>query len=391
MSKIINCLGSLFDILGLYFKNTNPEIIFYYPQHFNRSKLGDNDFLRPLIDSCGKNAIPYLIFEEPANTNFPRNHNAIKFDLIYFVTIVLRKLIGLKKYQNFEEREWKISSLIKSVFFRNFKPKVVITMSNSMLGFFRGWGKDIAIYDYQHGIIYATHPGYMVNLQPSAHIQCNNSKVLVYGNGFKNLLINQHSDYFVNHAKVIGADTNYQNIHQKFNGKILITLPIATFGEITAVQEVLLMQLNNIFKNNQDFYLTNNIQFYLKHHPRFDGSVDVDSILFYSFVHVIDKPLFNCFEECSLHLTYNSTTTFDAAIVGIPTLFLGNLETNLLFNKDFQYPDFELNLKIQESLERLLIEMQYYSVQATEAQNWVKSFYEPFNEGEFLKLIYEKD
>lgn len=391
MNKVIDGFRSLFGILRLYLKAENPTVIFYYPQHFNRSKKGDNDFFKPLIDSCKNNAISYLIFEEPAETTFPRNEKAIKFDFVFFLIMVLRKIMPLNKYPNFEEREVKISSILKPIFLRRLKPKIIITMSNSMLGFFRGWGKDIEIFDYQHGIIYATHPGYMVNGSAASHIKNSKSKVLLYGNGFKNLLINVKDKFFVDNAKVIGTTTNYQNIHQKFNGKLLVTMPFVTKDDIDPLQIKLINQLTQIFEENSPFYLENNIQFYLKHHPRFDGSVDISTILAFPFVQVINQSLMECFELCSVHLTFNSTTTFDAAIVGVPTLFLGSADHNKLFNEVFKYPNFTHRLKVADGIVLAISDKKYYQEQVLDAQNWVKLYYEPFSETAFLKLINEKD
>ena len=391
MYKIIDVFKSLFGIVRLNVKRVRPQVIFYYPQHFNRGRDGTNEFLKPLIDSCKKNNISYLVFEEPSETNAPRNINAIPFDFALYCILLLRKLLPFDHYNHFEEREWHISRLLRSFFFRKINPEIVITMSNSMLGFFRGWGDTIPIYDYQHGIIYSWHSGYMVNNKPARHIVNNRSKVLLFGEGFKKLLTRENDNYFSNNSLVIGTHTEYRALHQDFNRAILISLQITTANEITILQMVLMQQLKMLFQSHQSFYLENNIIFYLKHHPRFDGSFDISTILSFPFVKIINKPLPDCFVDCSVHLTFNSTTSFEAAVAGIPTLFLEGTNDNSLYEKEFQYPDFSSCLHIQERIEDFLKNPASYEDASLAVQNWGRTYYAPYDEAKFLELVNEKN
>lgn len=95
MNRLIRTFKSLFAIVELNFKRSAPDIIFYYPQYFNRGTNGSNDFLKPLIDSCDKNNISYLIFEEPVK-NGQVNNDAIPFDSIFYLILILRKFLPLK-------------------------------------------------------------------------------------------------------------------------------------------------------------------------------------------------------------------------------------------------------------------------------------------------------
>ena len=59
------------------FFSRNKRVLFYYPQHFNRSANGTNPFFDPLIKICEKANIPYDVYEEPdPKTNRPHNIKA---------------------------------------------------------------------------------------------------------------------------------------------------------------------------------------------------------------------------------------------------------------------------------------------------------------------------
>lgn len=390
LTSVFRVFESLLCIVKLNIKRINPDVIFYYPKHFNRGKGGVNEFLKPLIDSCDKNNISYLIFEEPAKNGL-RNKKAIPFDLVFYLILIFRKFLMLNKYDHFEAREWKISKMIKATFFSNMNPKVVITMSNSMLGFFRGWNDTMPLYDYQHGIIYSWHPGYMIDDCGAKHIVVNRSKLMLFGEGFKRLLTKGNDKYFSENSICIGTNVKYQMLYREFNHSILLSLPITTADEIEPVQSVLLEELKAMFQENQSFYIENKIVFYLKHHPRYDGVLDISRILNFSFVKIINKSLLDCFFNCSLHLTYNSTTTFEAATLGIPTLFLKGFGDDPLFEKEFKYPNYQVFLNIQENIKEFVREPSMYRSAVALAKDWVKAYYEPFNENEFVKLINEKN
>ena len=94
--------------------NKEPyDIIFYYPQHFNRNKNGKNPFFEPLINICKSKNIRYLIIEEPDNkTVFSRNTEAIQFDMYFYIILILRKIIPLSLFTNSEKKEQWIELLV---------------------------------------------------------------------------------------------------------------------------------------------------------------------------------------------------------------------------------------------------------------------------------------
>ena len=119
--------------------------------------------------------------------------------------------------------------------------------------------------------------------------------------------------------------------------------------------------------------------FYLKHHPRFNNEVDLSDIFSLSNVYVAPVDLGECFGLCSLHATFYSSCAFDAAILGIPTIFINSAINFNMFSDDFGYPlsncasDFRDLIVYQESSKLV--------------QEWASKYYMSFNEKDFIKLM----
>ena len=96
-----------------------------------------------------------------------------------------------------------------------------------------------------------------------------------------------------------------------------------------------------------------------------------------------------CFKLCSLHATTYSTSTFEAALLGIPTILIHSKNTLNFFKTDFSYP-------LQYTISDYNI-ASFYQEQSKIVQQWASKFYTSFNEGlikeqvEFAKLFSTKD
>ena len=81
---MIKFLHSFYYFLKHLFIKTEVDVLFYYPQHFNRGVKDENLFFAPLYQSCKSNNKSYLIFEEPdRKSNKNRNNHVIPFDFVY--------------------------------------------------------------------------------------------------------------------------------------------------------------------------------------------------------------------------------------------------------------------------------------------------------------------
>ena len=106
-----------------------------------------------------ENNIDYLVIEEPDfNSKCKRNKKATPFDFYFIIILLLRKLYS-KKY-TYSEIDYKIGVLFSNLFLVRFNYDNLITISQSMISFFRGFNNYSNIYDLQHGIIHKNKKDY---------------------------------------------------------------------------------------------------------------------------------------------------------------------------------------------------------------------------------------
>lgn len=356
------------------FSKKKVDVVFYYPQHFNKSKEGNIPFFEQLTSSCKDNGLSYVLFEEPdINVSNHRNNQAIPFDFPWLLVLFLRKALSLVSKQKIREREQKIGEILKKTIFRNFYFENYVVLSQSMLGVFRGLGPTAKLFELQHGIIHAKKESYIHAEAVAQTIADNQVNLLFSGTGFQSALASANS-YYAKHAAVIGSHkVTISKPFTTFNGNILISLQFTRDHSLELNQE--------LFKNLQQFlqeYAATDWTFYLKNHPRFNNEVPVDKLLQQQNVREAPELLSECFECCSMHVTAYSTTSFEAASLGIPTCFLSVNGGHDYFRKDFDYPF------IDKTLEELV---DSYTDLAEPLKDWYANFYDSFSESAFLRAL----
>ena len=131
---MISFLFSFIYFVTLIFRKRSYDVVFYAPRYFNRGENGENLHFKCLIDSCKKNKLTYIIFEEPAECIFARNKKSIPFDFIFYLIIFLRRL--MQHNNDIIQIEHNIGDFLAKSFFRNFKYKNYIVLSKSMISIF---------------------------------------------------------------------------------------------------------------------------------------------------------------------------------------------------------------------------------------------------------------
>ncbi len=360
------------------------DIIFYYPLHFNRSVNGTNPFFDPLIAVCEENGLSYLLLEEPdGKTNFPRNKNAIAFKCLY-VILFFRKFFPKFLFATHTRRDMFIAKTLKPFFFRNIEFNNFITMSNSMLSFFNGLNSNAKFFDYQHGIIFSDHKGYFENEKVHPIIEECHSNVLVYGDGFKQLLIKGDNQYYKNNVYTIGfLSSKSEKKHSEFNKNIFISLQFCGTENVYWFG-VVMNYLVNLFERNNNYFIKNEFCFFLKHHPRFENNIDISMLTKHSFVQEINSDILEITSNCSVHLTYNSTTAFEVSKFGIPTFFIPDTRCENLFYTEYEYP-----LKSENFIDFIdqLSKHNSYDENAQLIMKWYELYYNELNESYFIELL----
>jgi len=387
-------IESFFFFMTGIFKKRTYDVIFYYPVHFNRGEGVRNYFFEPFYDICRRNNISYLVIEEPelSKKAFRSNH-AAPFDFIFFLILIMRKVIPLRKFDSFQQREWYIAKKLKIIFLRNLQFDNYMVLSNSMMGFFRGLNNKAQLFDYQHGIIYSTHGGYLDSEGNTAvHIKENGANLLVFGEGFKEILKSSEKDhYYKTHVFTVG---------QSLKGNLSINEGIHTI--LVSLQLVdsdidLNRQLRDVmvdfFQTYEGFFIENEIMVLLKHHPRFQHDIDLDSLCKFEFIKLYDGNLMDALKESSIHMTFNSTVTFEASSKGIPTLLMeNNLFDPEFFIKDYQYPlGIKNGKEIIDILKKYIDNEDCHTEDSKKVFEWYHHFYSEIDEQLFINLMKGKN
>jgi hypothetical protein len=362
--------NSFIYFIFLPFKKVEVDVVFYAPSHFNRGENNQNLFFKPLILACIENDISYIVFEEPCKNNSKLSNGSVAFDFIFLI------IIFWKKWMNFDRNifitEQKIGKILSKTLFHNFKYKNYIVLSKSMIYAFSSINESAKLFDLQHGIIYTNKSDYFSENIISYHLTEKKVSLLLSGIGFQNILLkNGVCDFAMKNSHVIGVNKEEFLFHNSSNQNILVTLQFT--DDHTDIQNNSLLEgLLSFIDKHKDF------TFYLRNHPRFNNQVDLSKLFEKENIQISPYLLFECFKLCSIHVTAYSTTTFECARFGIPTIFLNPLKEDVnMFETDFSYP-LENDLNYIE---------QHYSECSNLVKKWESEYYSTFDEQKFISLL----
>ncbi len=329
-----NMFSSVRYFLKLIFIPKKYDVVFVSSSFFNRGEDGENLLFKPMIEYCNKNGLSYIIFEDTdlkgAYDTFQRNEKSIPFDFVSLVQILFRKIYNLKykKPTTKDEvylRELKVSKTLKKLFFKKFHSKVYITLIWNNVTLWRCINPSACVVDYQHGIISDGDEAHIKDGQPPKIKSANNVFALVYGDRFKHILIDNDKTGFYSEDNVVNVGL-YKNETGKINKqipinnkKILFTLQITPDFHEKTVNELYIEIVEKLIGENADFLSQNKYEIIFRHHPRFNTINCQEIILEYDFVSFDNKtPIMDLLDTVSFHMTFHSTSAFEAAM--IPTM-----------------------------------------------------------------------
>ena len=371
--------------------NVSYDVVFYYPQHFNRSANVTNPYYDPLIAICESKNLRYVVLEEPdKKTKYARNLKARKFDFWFYTIIILRKIIPQFIFSNESKKEVFIGKLVALLSLSSYSAKVYITISNSMIDVLLGFSKTASVFDLQHGIIYSWHSGYF-DKDGLLNKRFHNSRIgfLVYGNGFKKVFFKKQSNAdFINDDKVNVIGNLGKYLFQKssyLSKNILFTLHLSE-DESVEVLEIEKAKLLLFIESLENIFKVNGLTLLLKSHPRFNDFQFLNSITNkYSHTKLTDKNIPDLSRDVFLHITINSTSIFEFAQSGIISLIVPNELGEKIFIDEYQYPIVQKNLI--SMIEKYLIDSTLFQLDSKQVYDWSTIYYEPFNEDTFLTLF----
>lgn len=387
MIKIKNIIISFFQIYSQIIFKKRVDVIFYYPQHFNRSKEGTNPYFDPLIEVCDENRIRYMVIEEPAGgTDKPHNKKSIKGDALLLTILIIRKLIRTILKYDYIKQERIVAKVINIITFGKLKVKKYITISGSMEHLFCFINKNGKVYDIQHGIIYSKHQGYFYKdgkIKDEHHIS--NLNFLVYGEGTYNAFFKNKDNINIlkDRVKIIGCPLENGDKENKEDGKnIFYSLQYTSDGLLDNDE------LTKLFIDSVKCINRYKLQIKYKHHPRFDNSVDLQKECNGYDIRETKDRIDDIIKHTKLHITYSSTTAFEFAAYGVPTFFLISEKLpqgNDIFYNEYSYPLYK-DMSIEDVIERLE-DLVYYEEDSKIVKEWYDKFYMPFDKQAFYDII----
>lgn len=360
-----------------------PQVIFYYPQHFNRSAEGTNPFFDRFLEACDNNGISYRLLEEPdGGTDKPRNKRAERAAVMFWTITIIRKVLSnIQPRKSFYERERTVAKIFNCISFGRYKYPIYITISGSMYHLFSYLNPAAPVYDVQHGVLMKGHITFFdENERLRPQFYQNNLHWIMWGKGYKDLFERGES-VLDGRVHVCGYPISArQGIELPKNKVALVSLQF-THDWVQAE----LLKHKKLLDDTLNQFRGTGYTVFLRHHPRFNNVIDLSDITDkYDFAQFTTKPFSQLVNEISLQVAYSSTTAFEYAEYGIPSIFMWNEEfphdKNIMY-REFQYPLFK-DTPVKESLEYL----ETNDVSSV-VKDWYKIFYSPFDEKAFISLL----
>lgn len=367
------------------------KLLFYYPQHFNRTKEGTNPFFDRMLEVCDREGIAYDLMEEPdGGTDKPRNIKAKKADIFFWCVTAVRKLFSiLLPKKSFFTREKYVANVVNLFTLGYYRRPVYITISGSMFHLFSNLNPKAKVFDLQHGVVYSGQKTFFDDQgKLRSQFFSTNLHFLFWGKGYEDSFVSGNEIELAGKTHSVGYPIKsvVRDKDKADDGlpQILVSLQFTHDAPIETRlrdKEILTQFLEKV--HGAGFKIL------LKHHPRFNGSINIDDILEnYDDVELTQDSLSELVKRVKLHVTFFSTAAFEYAEYGIPTYFLPNDGKRMgdkLFYQQYHYPLYA-NIDITEVLDRVL-KPETREEDSLIVKQWYQKFYSPFDESAFLKLI----
>ena len=369
------------------------KVHFIQPLEFNRSPLCTNPYFDPIINllekTYGAKASWYIWLVKGDRSGYAKA-NVRFYYLICFFRNALSKFFCKKCKILNQISVDHIIGIISRPFCKEWRnADIIITQAGVFADVLPYISKSVRIIDLQHGIIYSTHSGYFQKngrlvAQYQSYI---NREFWVYGQGY--------ADCFFKHPDNV----------KDLKGRVKVIGDVIRAGENRAEQVakkliVIASQMTTDFSNETLIALKKIYEeafmqaraygtVVFRHHPRFNACIDLgDWKERFSWVVTDDARTWHeLFVESICVMTISSTTAFDAAAYGVPTILLDGSTVgwaNMMVN-EYGYPFAEMTVGQYCKMDGI----QQSSVMG-KVREWYERFYSPFTEENCLRLLRGK-
>lgn len=368
---------------------------FIVPQSFLRTAAKTDPFYDPIIRAIdGRNDFDWKVYVWNADVEcgYTAEHVG-DYRLLQTCATWFYRVCRLVAWK---VQTWKIyylfGRLARPVFSRKFKADVVITQAGQFAEVLAGLLPRSRIIDIQHGVLYSRHRGYFDETQRLLPIYqaLKRREFWVYGQGFAGCFF-KHPDNandLQGRVKVIGdviraVDHCVAHIKRVEKRLIVIASQMTTdFSNET------LAALKKIYE--EAFMQTRAYgTVVFRHHPRFNACMDLDDWKEkFPWVVTDDTRTWpELFAASICTMTISSTTAFDAAAYGVPTILLDGTAAgwaNMMVD-EYKYPLEEMTVGQYCNMDYI----QQSSVR-DKVREWYRRFYSPFTEENCMRLLIGK-
>lgn len=363
------------------------NIVFAQPAAFLRSSAKTNPYFDPIIKCTGGDWSIWMPKGE--NSGYPaervRYYGALVFWSTWFwrvVHVLCPWLPSWKVYYAFGRlarpflREWTNADII-------------ITITGLFSDVLAGAFPNIRIVDIQHGVIYSKHSGYF-NKDGSlieAYRHFTNREFWLYGQGYADCFFKspENHKWLEGRVKVIGDVVRAGRKVEVGGGqRNMVIFSLQLTDDLDNEEKRKSVEATERFFADFFAKFGDKYDCYIKHHPRYNDCFDL-SAFYAKFLQVKEtkESWSDLYPKMALHVTFNSTVSFDCASAGVPTClpsFEGaKVLDNRFYQDDYNYPYYG------KTAEEMLM-MPFEEISKT-VHDWYLRFYTPFSEEACLKLL----
>jgi len=368
---------------------------FYQPDSFLRTRQKTNPFFDPIVRVCEENGIEYRIFLPHCPIDIGYRKSLVSCTAwISVIGNLIWKVARIIGFRDPCSVYFAYAKVLRMLTVKRHTADIVISCGGALGYVLSRLYPDSRVVDLQHGVIFSRHSGYFDKTCRLTKLlrYMPNREFWVYGQGYADCFF-KHPDNVKDlegRVKVIGdvvragEKVEVDSCSGRDGERDVVVFSLQLTADLSREEmsaSVAKMEefFADFFNRFGDTYVC-----YVKHHPRFNNVYDLSS--FYARfpqVNETKKPWTELYDRMALHVTFNSTVTFDCASHGIPT-FLVDLPSAKIIMRDFYKSDY--NYPLFDKTVAEILEMPTKEVREI-ILKWYHDFYTPFSEANCLALL----
>ena len=369
------------------------KVLCAMPESFVRTRGRTNPFFDPIIRVCEENDIEWnlLVPCQVGKTGY-NPLNVVDGKVLEFLGLWFWRVVHLIRPSLPSEKVYELLGRVFRPFFgAKYQANIIISVAGQFVEQLIGINPNARVVDLQHGVIYSKHSGYFekTGRLKLGYINHCNREFWLYGQGYADCFFTnpENAKDLKGRVKVIGdviraGESRVEQVAQGEKNLIVIASQMTTdFSDAT------LAELKKMYEEVFDACPSGK-KIVFRHHPRFGNCIDLKDWE-YKYRDVVfddNREWREVFAEAVCLVTVHSTTAFDAAAHGVPTVFLDERRVGWpnVMKGEFEYP--YPNMTISELCGMSVADRNEI---ANNVRKWYAQYYEPFDADRCLKLFLQ--